>query len=256
MDLLLTVAGRHTGHLAITRRRRRPRAADPGRGRRIRVRVGGRQESVVSTEGRRFTLDDNGASERSSAATDRVREEQRVRRRTSGRVPRLLRSEPRPTGLSSRSEDRSERAPRHIGRIISAPPGSQCVTRRQCNCVPQAGALTGRPDVDRELPVIATRFVIGFKADRPCRYMKCSRNSKHGSVACVASFFGDQQLVASGHLRVRGVLDLAPVLVPSALLAAARELAHDALKVVRTRDLEEVRPAALDVVHVQQPCRH
>jgi hypothetical protein len=86
--------------------------------------------------------------------------------------------------------------------------------------------------------------------------MKCSRNSKHGSVACVASFFGDQQLVASGHLRVRGVLDLAPVLVPSALLAAARELAHDALKVVRAGHCEKILAPALDVVPVQQPGRH
>jgi hypothetical protein len=30
----------------------------------------------------------------------------------------------------------------------------------------------------------------------------------------------------------------------------------DALKVVRTRDLEEIPPACLDVVHVQQPRRH
>ena len=33
-------------------------------GRRIRVRVGGRQEPVVPTEGRRFAVDDNGAGGR------------------------------------------------------------------------------------------------------------------------------------------------------------------------------------------------
>ena len=49
---------------------------------------------------------------------DSVREEQRVWRRLSGRVLRPLRSHPRPTGVCARSEDRSKRAPRQIGRII------------------------------------------------------------------------------------------------------------------------------------------
>jgi hypothetical protein len=59
----------------------------------------------------------------SSAATDRLCEEQRIRRRRSRRVLRPLRSEPRPTRVSSRSEDRSERAPRNIGPIMAAPSG-------------------------------------------------------------------------------------------------------------------------------------
>jgi hypothetical protein len=137
MDLLLLVAGGHTRHLASTRRwRRHSGAADPRGGRRIRVRVGGRPPTVP-TGGRRFTVDDNGTAERSSAATDRAREEQRVRCGPSRRVLRPLRSEPRPTGVSSRSEDRSECAPRHIGRIMAAPPGPQCVARRQYNRVPR-----------------------------------------------------------------------------------------------------------------------
>ena len=93
------------------------------------------------------------AGGRSSAATDRVREEQRVWRRLSGRVLRALRSDPRPAAVCSRSEDRSKRAARQIGRTRGAPPGAQCLARRQHNRVPEAGALTRRPDADRELPV-------------------------------------------------------------------------------------------------------
>ncbi len=55
------------------------------------------------------------------------------------------------------------RAPRHIGRIISAPAGAQCVARRQHNRVPEAGALTRRPDVDRELPVMVGRAISGHE---------------------------------------------------------------------------------------------
>jgi hypothetical protein len=55
----------------------------------------------------------------------------------------------------------------------------------------------------------------------------------------------------------RGILDLAPVGARAVrMVATARELAHDALEVVRTRDLEEVPATCLDVVHIQQPRRH
>jgi hypothetical protein len=40
------------------------------------------------------------------------------------------------------------------------------------------------------------------------------------------------------------------------MVTAAGELTNDALEVVRTRDLEEVPPARLDMVHEQQPRRH
>ena len=79
--------------------------------------------------------------------------EQRLWRQPSGRVLRALRSHPRPPAVCARSEDRSNRAPRQIGRIDNAPAGAQCVARRQHSHLPQAGALTRRPDVDRELQV-------------------------------------------------------------------------------------------------------
>ena len=58
-------------------------------------------------------------------------------------------------------------------------------------------------------------------------------------------------------VRVSGILDLAPVGARAVrMITTTRELAHDALEVVRTRDLEEVPPACLDVDHVQQPGWH
>jgi hypothetical protein len=66
-----------------------------------------------------------------------------------------------------------------------------------------------------------------------------------------------KQFVASGHLRILRILDLAPVGGGAVRMAAtARELAHDALEVVRTRDPEEVPPPCLDVIHVRHPRRH
>jgi hypothetical protein len=66
-----------------------------------------------------------------------------------------------------------------------------------------------------------------------------------------------KKFVASSHLRVRRILDLAPVGARAVrMVTTARELAYDALEVVRTRDLEEVPPACLDVVHVQQARPH
>ncbi len=84
----------------------------------------------------------NGAAERLRAPTSSVRQAQRVWRRLSGRVLRALRSHPRPTAVRARSEDRSKRAHWQIGRIGAAPPGAQCVARRQHDHLPQAGALT------------------------------------------------------------------------------------------------------------------
>jgi hypothetical protein len=60
--------------------------------------------------------------------------------------------------------------------------------------------------------------------------------------------------VASDHLRVTRIFDLDPVRARAVgMVATARELAYDALEIVRTRDLEEVPPACFEVVHVQQP---
>jgi hypothetical protein len=66
-----------------------------------------------------------------------------------------------------------------------------------------------------------------------------------------------EQFVARGHLRVRGILDLAPAGAPAVrMVRTRRELAHDALEVMGARDLEEVPPPSLDVVHIQEPRRH
>ena len=121
-----------------------PERLTHGAGGALRVRVGRRQEPVVPTEGRRFAVDDNGAGGRASAATDSVREEQRVWRWPPGRVLRALRSGPRPTAVCARSEDRSKRAARQIGRTLSrAPWGSVCrptatqsSTRGRCSHAP------------------------------------------------------------------------------------------------------------------------
>jgi len=49
-----------------------------------------------------------------------------------------------------------------------------------------------------------------------------------------------EEFVASGHLRVTGILDLEPVGACAVrMVATARELAHDAVKVVRARHLEK-----------------
>ena len=135
-------AGR-TRHLANARRWRCPRAADPRGGRRIRVRVGGREEPVVPTEGRRFAFDDHGAGGRSSAATDSLREEQRLWRRPSGRLLRALRSHPDPplyvldpkTGRTARLGRLDGLAMRPLGLSVS-PEATQSSTPGRCSHAP------------------------------------------------------------------------------------------------------------------------
>ena len=64
-----------------------------------------------------------------------------------------------------------------------------------------------------------------------------------------------EEFVAS--MRVRGILDFQPAGARAPrMVATARKLAHDALEVVRARNLEEVSAALRNVVHVKEPGRH
>jgi hypothetical protein len=59
-----------------------------------------------------------------------------------------------------------------------------------------------------------------------------------------------KSLVARGHLRVSRIFNLQPVGAHAAcMVATARELAHDALEVVRARDLDKIFPRAWMLVH-------
>ena len=96
------------------------------------------------------------------------------------------------------------------------------------------------------------RRVVAVRRYPPSAY----RDAQH-RMALARTCSALEEFVASGHLGVRRILDLAPVGARAVrMVATARELAHDALEVVRTRDLEEVPSPCLDVVHVQQPRRH
>lgn len=92
------------------------------------------------------------------------------------------------------------------------------------------------------------------------KFVRAGSQREHRRPALAALMVGWaslKQFVPPSCLRVARILHLQPVRArPVGVVAPACELRHNRFEVVSAGHFEEVRPALLDVVHVQQPGGH